>query len=223
MRKPYSPAPVRTDQIIAKFSQAFHIDPRLIIEAFKPPEAHQAHEIVVAIGIHGQQHQLVHVAGFFFHPEGGDIDLTTNNAVDFRLFAGLLEFVGTQHPTAIGERHRLHTQCFRLLHQARNGDSAFKQGVVGVVMEVGEVAHKRLWRSFDLEGDVNVEPHEGDGVVGGVTGVIIGFCCLLVVAQGRVRKFRQRKAKEVNLLYCQATGKVKFVTKVIGPEPGLLI
>jgi hypothetical protein len=121
-------------------------DPRLVVEAFEVAGADQAHEVLVAAVVLGQQHEVVVGLAAPGHGRavavvaGRDVDLAADHRPDASLQGGAVELQRTEDVAMVGDRHRRHAQGGDLSGQLRDPDGGVEQRVVAVHVEVHERA-----------------------------------------------------------------------------------
>ena len=134
----------QADQALAVLAQDLPVDPRIVIEAVEVAVADQALEVAVADLVLGQEHQVVVLAvGLGRRVAVGDVGLAAEDRLDPVGLGRLVELDGAEHVAVVGHRHGLHPPLRDLRAQVRHPDGAVEQAVLGVQVQVREVADAR--------------------------------------------------------------------------------
>ena len=113
---------------------------RPVVEALEERQRGQPHQVVEAVLVARQQHQVVRgVARAVGAGAARDIRLHAENRLDPGLARLLVELDGAEQRTVISERQRRHAQFSRPRDHAADRAGAVEQRVVAVIVEVDEV------------------------------------------------------------------------------------
>ena len=128
------------DEAAVQLPQQLLVHPGAVVEPFLVGPGDQPDEIVVALVILRQDHQVVVVplAALFQAGAGGHVELAPQQGLDARGFGLLIEIQDPEHGAVIGDGHRGHAISLGLGQQVFDPDGAVQQAVGGVDMEMDE-------------------------------------------------------------------------------------
>ncbi len=124
------------------FAEDSAVHARLVVVAFKVGDGHETNEIFVAVGIFGEQSEVVAAginAGFFlFKTALGHVGFNPDDRLDAFGFACFIKFNCAVHVAVVSESDRCHAGLFCDLHHVRNFGESIEEGIVGVGVEMNE-------------------------------------------------------------------------------------
>ena len=129
------------DEAPVQFLEQLFIHPGPVIKTLQVGLGDQLDQVLVALAVHGQKHQMVVVALArlaVMAAAGGHIDLAAQQGLDAR---GLGLLVKIQHPeegAVIGNGHRRHFQIRGPFQKIGNTHRAVQQAISGVHVQVDE-------------------------------------------------------------------------------------
>ena len=121
------------------------VDPRLVVEAVRIAGRHQLDQVVVALQIFSQQHQMVlrraGVAALLEPAAGRDVHLASENRVEAPLPRVIVEDHRREQVPVLGDRDRRHPERDRLVEHLVDAARAVEQRKLGVEVQVYELRH----------------------------------------------------------------------------------
>ena len=117
------------------------VHPGLAIKAFGPGPGNHGDEVLIALLVFTEKHQVavlaVHAA-LDCAGTGRHIDLTADNGVNPPLLGGFIEVNDPIHGPVVGDGHRLLAQLFHPIHELLNAAGAVQQAVFRMQMKMGK-------------------------------------------------------------------------------------
>ena len=133
------------DQPLGVRGQHVLVDAGPVVEALRVADGHELHEVVVARLVLGQERQVV-VGLLDAGPRlvvaaaRGHVDLAAEDGLDALVEAGVVEGDRSEHVAVVGDGHRLHAEPSHLVHHLVDVAGPVEQAVLGVEVEVDELA-----------------------------------------------------------------------------------
>jgi hypothetical protein len=139
-------AAAETDQALAVRREQVFVDARLVVEAVGIAGRHELDEVLESLAGLGQQHEMVgrfaDGAALVESAARSDVHLASQNRLDAALSRGVMKHDRRKHVAVFRHRQRRHVQPRRLVEQLVDSACAVEQRVLGVEVEVDEVAHR---------------------------------------------------------------------------------
>ena len=131
------------------------VHPGAVIEPFLVGPGDQPDEIVVALQVFRQDHQVavVPLARLFLAGAGGHVELAPQQGLDPRGLGLLVEIQDPEEGAVVGDGHRRHAVSLGLGQQVLHPDGPVQQAVGGVDMEMDKfrVRHRSRRASPSVE------------------------------------------------------------------------
>jgi hypothetical protein len=133
----------RDDALVA-LAQERLVDARVVVEALEVPHRVEVREVLVAGLVLGQQHQVVVAAvGAVAQVGGGDVGLAAEDHLDVVGLGLGVQVDRPEHVAVVGHRDGVHAAGLERREQVLHPDRAVEQAVLGVDVQVRELAHGR--------------------------------------------------------------------------------
>ena len=136
------------DQPAVEFAQQRLVDARLVVEALRVAEGHQAAEVAVPFLVGRQQDEMEIAGGLeVVAPDDPllvppiawrDVHLAADDRLHPMRDARLVELDGAEHVAVVGHRDRRHAELLHARHELRDLVGPVEQRVLGVEVEVSE-------------------------------------------------------------------------------------
>jgi hypothetical protein len=143
-------APAQADESFGVGFEDLPVDPRVVVEPLQEGDAGELDEVLEPGGVLGEQGEvgvsvLLLAAALLPAVPGGQVRLVADDRVDAALLALGVELDRPVQVAVVGDGAGGHAQLLGLLDQLGDAVEAVQQGVVGVQVEVGELAvgHRR--------------------------------------------------------------------------------
>ena len=121
------------------------VDSRLLVKALHIGDAHQFNQVLVALGVFAEQHQvegvLVDAMNLIQVAAGRHIHLTPDDGLNALLFAGAVKLHRPVHAAVIGDGHGRLAQLFTALGQTFDAAVSIQEAVFGVQVKVYKIGH----------------------------------------------------------------------------------
>ena len=120
--------------------QQLLVHPGPVIEPFLVGPGDQPDEIVIALQVFRQDHQVavIPLARLFLAGAGSHVELAPQQGFDPRRLGLLVEIQDPEHGAVVGDSHRRHAVSLGLGQQVFHPDGPVQQAVGGVDMEMDE-------------------------------------------------------------------------------------
>ena len=135
----------KADQTFMVLFQEGVVDSRLLVKALHIGDAHQFNQVLVALGVFAEQHQvegvLVDAMNLIQVAAGRHIHLTPDDGLNALLFAGAVKLHRPVHAAVIGDGHGRLAQLFTALGQTFDAAVSIQEAVFGVQVKVYKIGH----------------------------------------------------------------------------------
>ena len=138
-------AAAEADQAFRMLRQQLLVDARLVVEAFGVTRRDELDEVLEALLVLGEQHEVVRRltgrAALVAAIAGRDVDLAAEDRIDAALPRRIVKDDGREHVAVLGDGQRRHLELLRLVEQLVDAARAIQQGKLGVQVQVYELRH----------------------------------------------------------------------------------
>ena len=138
-------AAAQADQPLGVLREQLLVDARLVIEALGVAGRDQLDQVLEALLVLGEQHEVVGGlagrAALVAAIAGRDVDLAAEDRLDAALARRVVKDDRREHVAVLGDGERRHLELLRLIEQLVDAAGAVEQRELGVQVKVDEVMH----------------------------------------------------------------------------------
>ncbi len=125
--------------------EQFLVDARLVVEAFRVARRHELDQVVIALEVLGEQHQVIlrlaRIPALREPAAGCDVHLAPENRIEPARTRVVVKDHRRKQVAVLRDRNRRHLQPDGLVEQFVDPARAVEQRVFGVEVEVNELGH----------------------------------------------------------------------------------